>query len=140
MEKNYWIDRKQLHPTLSECRVCKTPSEINLLRAACRVTCQGHLHVMRHIQAKMKERQLEALFKGYSYYFGGARHQAYECICASGWFSVPFCLACAGVGGTQRALPCLEQLKCCPFPNGNPSVFFIFFFVRGGGVECALCL
>ena len=39
---------------------------------------------MRHIKAGMTERQLESLFKGWTYFYGGARHQAYECICGSG--------------------------------------------------------
>ena len=80
----YNVNDKDLHDVLTEARVIKTKSEIELMAAACKVTSQGHVYVMRHVKPKMTERQLEALFKGYTYYFGGSRHQAYECICGSG--------------------------------------------------------
>eukprot|EP01084_Bolivina_argentea_P087616 158240_1 len=82
--KDYILDYTSLHSLLCEARVIKTQTEIALMRNACLVTSKAHVHVMRHIKPKMTERQLEALFKGYTYYFGGARHQAYECICGSG--------------------------------------------------------
>eukprot|EP01083_Nonionella_stella_P182919 659545_1 len=82
--KQYTLDYHSLHPLLCEARVHKTKSEIDLIRTACLVTSKAHVHVMRHIKPAMTERQLEALFKGYTYYFGGARHQAYECICGGG--------------------------------------------------------
>jgi len=81
---DFLVDHRSLHPLLCEARVLKTKSEIALLRTACLVTSKAHVFVMRHIAPKMTERQLEALFKGFTYYFGGARHQAYECICGSG--------------------------------------------------------
>eukprot|EP01084_Bolivina_argentea_P087617 158241_1 len=84
MNRKFTLNYHSLHPLLMECRVCKTKSEIQLIRIACLVTSKAHVYVMRHIKANMTERQLEALFKGYSYYFGGARHQAKECICGSG--------------------------------------------------------
>ena len=82
--KQYTLNYKDLYPLLCEARVIKTKMEIDLMRTACLVSSKAHVHVMRHIKAKMTERQLEALFKGFTYYFGGARHQAYECICGSG--------------------------------------------------------
>jgi len=48
------------------------------------VSSQAHVYVMRHIKPGMAERQLESLFCAWSYYFGGARHTAYPCICAAG--------------------------------------------------------
>ena len=73
--EEYTVDNKALHPLLCEARVIKTKTEIELLRTACLVTSKAHVHVMRHITPKMTERQLEALFKGYTYYYGGSRHQ-----------------------------------------------------------------
>ena len=82
--KNYILDYNSLYPLLCESRVIKTNTEIKLMRRACLVSSKAHVYVMRHIKPNMTERQLEALFKGYTYYYGGARHQAYECICGSG--------------------------------------------------------
>ena len=84
MHDNFNVNYTALHPILMECRVIKTKSEIDLIRTACLVTSKAHVYVMRHCKPNMTERQLEALFKGYSYYFGGSRHQAKECICGSG--------------------------------------------------------
>jgi len=80
----YEIDKDSLYPLLSEARVHKTPYEIDLIRAACLVSSKAHVFVMRHVQPNMTERQLEALFRGYTNFYGGSRHDAYECICGSG--------------------------------------------------------
>eukprot|EP01102_Stenamoeba_stenopodia_P003164 TRINITY_DN130_c0_g1_i1.p1 TRINITY_DN130_c0_g1~~TRINITY_DN130_c0_g1_i1.p1 ORF type:complete len:485 (+),score=102.13 TRINITY_DN130_c0_g1_i1:143-1456(+) len=82
--KNYSIDTKQLHPALSELRAKKTSKEIEMMRLANLLSSQAHLYVMRHIHPGMVEMQLEALFKSWISYFGGARHCAYSCICPSG--------------------------------------------------------
>ncbi len=83
-ESDIKLDNKALFPVLSECRVIKTPREIDFMRACCLVTSQAHVFVMRHIRAGMSEVQLEALFRAWTGFFGGSRFLAYTCICASG--------------------------------------------------------
>mmetsp|Transcript_2699 Transcript_2699/g.3907 ORF Transcript_2699/g.3907 Transcript_2699/m.3907 type:complete len:522 (+) Transcript_2699:29-1594(+) len=78
------VDNKLLYPVLAECRVIKTPLEIKYMRICTLVTCQAHVFVMRHIRAGMSEIQLESMFKAFCGVYGGARHVAYTCICASG--------------------------------------------------------
>ena len=82
--KEFTLDYCSLHPLLCEARTIKTKTEIVFMRTANLVSSKAHVFVMRHIKPKMSERQLEALFKGFTYFYGGARHQAYECICGSG--------------------------------------------------------
>eukprot|EP00457_Paulinella_chromatophora_P002565 gb/GEZN01002570.1/.p1 GENE.gb/GEZN01002570.1/~~gb/GEZN01002570.1/.p1 ORF type:complete len:584 (-),score=61.07 gb/GEZN01002570.1/:571-2322(-) len=75
---------KLLYNFLTELRVIKTPQEVDYLRVSSRVSSQAHVYVMRHVKPGMNERHLEAMFKAYTAYFGGSRHMAYTCICASG--------------------------------------------------------
>eukprot|EP00455_Lapot_gusevi_P003711 TRINITY_DN1149_c0_g1_i2.p1 TRINITY_DN1149_c0_g1~~TRINITY_DN1149_c0_g1_i2.p1 ORF type:complete len:534 (+),score=170.98 TRINITY_DN1149_c0_g1_i2:188-1603(+) len=77
-------DRATLLPLLAECRVIKTPLEVEHLRRACLLSSQAHVYVMRHVQSGMNERQLEALFQAFTRYYGGCRHMSYTCICGSG--------------------------------------------------------
>jgi len=83
MEK-FSINKEGLYDVLTELRVFKSEKEIQYMRAANLVSSQAHVYVMRHLKPGLTERQLEALFCGWSYFFGGARHTAYPCICASG--------------------------------------------------------
>uniref|UniRef100_A0A0G4H838 Peptidase M24 domain-containing protein n=1 Tax=Chromera velia CCMP2878 TaxID=1169474 RepID=A0A0G4H838_9ALVE len=78
------LDDSALFPVLSESRVFKTPEEISFMRTANEVSSAGHRFVMELCKGGMWERQLEASFKGYCGMHGGARHEAYDCICASG--------------------------------------------------------
>ncbi|XP_037085390.1 xaa-Pro dipeptidase-like isoform X2 [Pollicipes pollicipes] len=73
-----------LYPVISELRVFKTPLEVEVLRYSNKISSGAHKEVMRKIRPGMKEYQLEAIFKQYSYYMGGCRHVAYTCICGSG--------------------------------------------------------
>eukprot|EP00457_Paulinella_chromatophora_P002072 gb/GEZN01002076.1/.p1 GENE.gb/GEZN01002076.1/~~gb/GEZN01002076.1/.p1 ORF type:complete len:740 (-),score=105.13 gb/GEZN01002076.1/:390-2609(-) len=73
-----------LYNYLSELRVIKTPMELELMRVATKISSMAHVYVMRHIQPNMNERHLEAMFKGFTSYYGGSRHLAYTAICASG--------------------------------------------------------
>uniref|UniRef100_A0A6A7G5N1 Xaa-Pro dipeptidase n=1 Tax=Hirondellea gigas TaxID=1518452 RepID=A0A6A7G5N1_9CRUS len=80
----YKLDSESIYPILSECRVFKTPKEVEYIRRAMLVSSQAHVYVMRHAKPGISERQLEAMFGAWCEYFGGARHNAYTCICASG--------------------------------------------------------
>ena len=78
------VESQTLHPILAECRVQKTPLEIEHVRRACLLSSMAHVYVMRHARPGMAERQLEALFQGYTRFHGGCRHMSYTCICGSG--------------------------------------------------------
>jgi len=77
-------DRKILHHQMAECRVTKTPLEMEVLRYACKISSLAHMHVMRTMKPGMKEYQAEATFLHHTYFHGGARHACYNCIAASG--------------------------------------------------------
>jgi len=81
---HFKVDKDTLLPILSECRVTKTPHELDLMRYVCRVSAEAHKEVMKTAKAGMLEYQLEALFCMHTYTHGGCRHQSYTCICGSG--------------------------------------------------------
>jgi len=78
------VDNKILHPEIAECRVFKTPQELEVMRFANRVSSQAHKEVMKRIKPGMTEFELESLFLHYCYSQGGCRNVAYACIGASG--------------------------------------------------------
>lgn len=78
------MNNVDLHPAISECRVFKTPLELDVLRYTNKVSSEAHKEVMRRIRSGMKEYQLESIFQHYAYFVGGARFMSYSCICASG--------------------------------------------------------
>uniref|UniRef100_T1L1E1 Peptidase M24 domain-containing protein n=2 Tax=Tetranychus urticae TaxID=32264 RepID=T1L1E1_TETUR len=78
------INDKILHPIISECRVFKTPLELEVMRYANKISSEAHKDVMKKVRSGMKEYQLESLFRHYCHYNGGARLLSYTCICGSG--------------------------------------------------------
>lgn len=82
--ENFKVDHSILYEVISECRVFKTPFELEVLRYANRISSEAHKEVMRRIRPGMKEYQLETIFQHYCYFHGGARHCSYTCICCSG--------------------------------------------------------
>ncbi|XP_023243854.1 xaa-Pro dipeptidase-like [Centruroides sculpturatus] len=80
----FTVNNTLLHPEIVECRVIKTPYEIEVLRYTNRISSEAHKEVMKQIRPGMKEYQLESIFLHYCYYTGGARHVSYTCICGSG--------------------------------------------------------
>lgn len=78
------VDNKILHPEIVECRVIKTPMEIEVLRYTNKISSEAHKELMKHIRPGMKEYQLESLFEHYVYARGGCRQTSYTCIAASG--------------------------------------------------------
>ncbi|XP_054725029.1 xaa-Pro dipeptidase-like [Uloborus diversus] len=81
---DFRVDNKVLHPAMAECRVFKSPLEIEIIRYANRISSEAHKEVMRRIRPGMKEYQLESIFLHYCYYMGGCRNVSYTCICGSG--------------------------------------------------------
>eukprot|EP01089_Gocevia_fonbrunei_P016462 TRINITY_DN5103_c0_g1_i2.p1 TRINITY_DN5103_c0_g1~~TRINITY_DN5103_c0_g1_i2.p1 ORF type:complete len:488 (+),score=77.66 TRINITY_DN5103_c0_g1_i2:15-1478(+) len=82
--EKYSVDKDRLHPEIVECRVIKTPAEVEVLRYACKVSSEAHKEVMRKAKAGMMEYQLESIFKHHAYYEGGCRNVGYTCICPAG--------------------------------------------------------
>jgi len=77
-------NRSLLHPRMAECRVLKTPYELDVLRYASKISSEAHKHLMRTIRPGMTEFQAEATFLHHVYFHGGARHVCYTCISAAG--------------------------------------------------------
>lgn len=82
--EKYTCDRERLYEDMSECRVIKSPEEIEILRYAAKVSSEAHKAVMRKVEPGMYEHQLESLFLHECYSRGGARFAAYTCVCCSG--------------------------------------------------------
>lgn len=78
------VDNTVLHPVISECRVIKTPLEVEVLRYVVRVSSEAHVQVMKSMKPGMMEYQGEAVFRNYAYQVGGCRHMSYTCICCAG--------------------------------------------------------
>ncbi|KAK0181548.1 hypothetical protein PV327_003824 [Microctonus hyperodae] len=81
---DFSVNKKILHPVIAECRVIKSPSEIEVLRYVCKISSDAHKMIMKSVRPGMMEFQCEAIFKQYIYSVGGCRHVSYTCICGSG--------------------------------------------------------
>ncbi|XP_063221141.1 xaa-Pro dipeptidase isoform X2 [Bacillus rossius redtenbacheri] len=77
-------NNKLLFPEIVQCRLIKTPLEMEVMRYVNRVSSDAHVLVMRNAKPGMKEYEAEALFAHHCYAVGGCRHVAYTCICGSG--------------------------------------------------------
>lgn len=73
-----------LYPEICECRVIKSPQEIEVLRYVCKISSEAHKVVMRSMRPGIPEYKAEAWFLNYVYAEGGCRHVSYTCICGSG--------------------------------------------------------
>mmetsp|Transcript_20378 Transcript_20378/g.33726 ORF Transcript_20378/g.33726 Transcript_20378/m.33726 type:complete len:518 (+) Transcript_20378:84-1637(+) len=80
------VDTTTLFPILADCRVVKSPAELDLLRHVTEVTSFAHVYVMRNIKSDgtMYEYQCESLFRHYCYYNYACRLVAYTPICGCG--------------------------------------------------------
>lgn len=81
---SFKVNNTILFPEINECRVIKTPMEIEVIRYSNQVSSAAHKEVMRKIRPGMKEYMLESIFQHYCSYYGGMRFMSYTCICASG--------------------------------------------------------
>lgn len=79
-------DSDILYSVIAECRVIKSPEEIEVLRYVAQVSSDAHKKVMRMPFMKQKhyEYQAEAVFLAHTYFVGGCRHCSYTCICGVG--------------------------------------------------------
>ncbi|XP_053984440.1 xaa-Pro dipeptidase [Hylaeus volcanicus] len=78
------VDNKVLYPEICECRVIKSPEEIEVLEYVIRISSDAHKSVMHVVRPELAEFQAEAAFMHYVYSIGGCRHVSYTCICGSG--------------------------------------------------------
>jgi len=80
----FHVNKQKLTPILAECRVHKSPLELDVLRYVNKVSSDAHRKVMRSVRPGMAEYEMESLFLHEVYARGGCRHVSYTCICASG--------------------------------------------------------
>ncbi|PCC11973.1 Xaa-Pro aminopeptidase [Pseudoalteromonas sp. JB197] len=74
---------KDIRLLIHEMRLFKSPSEINIMRAGCEISAQGHVRAMCFAHSGATEYQLEAELH-HHYAMHGARHPAYGTIVGSG--------------------------------------------------------
>ena len=60
---NARTDTQYMHNVLCESRVFKNDEEIEIMRWASKITCEGHLSVMRNVKPGQRESQLESFFR-----------------------------------------------------------------------------
>ncbi|XP_038070149.1 xaa-Pro dipeptidase-like [Patiria miniata] len=112
--KKFKVNNSILHPEISECRVFKSPGELEVLRYVCALSCEAHKDVMRKARPGLMEYQLESTFQHYVYYHGGCRRVAYTCICASGHNSSVLHYGHAGAPNNSQ----IQDGDICTFDMG----------------------
>lgn len=85
--EKYVVNCDILHPIIAECRVIKSPEEIEVLRYVAKVSSDAHIKVMKFMRPGLSEYEGESVFLHHSYSVGGCRHTSYTCICGSGFNS-----------------------------------------------------
>ncbi|XP_051159697.1 xaa-Pro dipeptidase isoform X3 [Leptopilina boulardi] len=78
------VNNTTLYPEICECRVIKSPQEIEVLKYVGKVSSDAHKKVMKKVRPNLMEYQAEAAFMNHAYSVGGCRHMGYICICGSG--------------------------------------------------------
>lgn len=99
---SFELETDSLYHVISECRVFKSELELQVLRYACKTSCDGHIAMMKAARPNMYEYQLESVFKHHTYYHGGCRHLGYCCIAASGCNSAVLHYGHAGAPNDKR--------------------------------------
>ncbi|KAK9826336.1 hypothetical protein WJX74_010185 [Apatococcus lobatus] len=80
----FQVDKDNLFNILAECRVRKTPEELEVMKYANAVGSAAHVKVLQQCHPGMMEYGLESTFLHNCYLNGGCRHTPYTPICASG--------------------------------------------------------
>lgn len=78
------VNNEILYPEICECRVIKSPQELEVMRYIVKISSDAHKDLMRKVRPGLMEYQAESIFKHYAYSVGGCRHMGYICICGSG--------------------------------------------------------
>ncbi|KAM7536409.1 hypothetical protein Aperf_G00000082922 [Anoplocephala perfoliata] len=82
--EKFKVNNSILHHEISECRLIKSPLELEVIRYAVSKSSAAHRHLMRKVRPGMFQFQAESIFKHYCYFYAGMRHVAYTCIAATG--------------------------------------------------------
>ncbi|KAG2491924.1 hypothetical protein HYH03_009659 [Edaphochlamys debaryana] len=78
------LEEEALFEAITECRVFKTPEEVEVIRYANRIGSEAHIAMMRAARPGLMEYQLESTFLHHCYNKGGSRSAMYTPIAASG--------------------------------------------------------
>eukprot|EP00736_Rhodelphis_marinus_P012066 Rmarinus@m.29289 len=78
------VDSSRLHKVMVECRVLKSPYEMDALRYSNHVSSAAHVEIMRTIRPGHREREMEAVFKHFCLLRTDSRYTPYDCICGTG--------------------------------------------------------
>lgn len=78
------VNSNLLYSVLAECRVIKSPDEIEILRYVAKVSSDAHIKVIQFMKPGCTEYQCESTFLHHCYSVGGCRHTSYTCICGTG--------------------------------------------------------
>lgn len=112
--REFNVNNKILHPEIAECRVLKTPLEIEVMRYVNKISSDAHKMVMQKLKPGMYEYQGEAIFLDYCYFVGGSRAEGYTCICASGVNGAILHYGHAGAPNDKK----IESGELCLFDMG----------------------
>ncbi|XP_059469853.1 xaa-Pro dipeptidase [Neocloeon triangulifer] len=110
----FTTNTETLHPEISECRVQKSPMELEVMRYVARASSEAHVSVMRRARPGMFEYQCEAEFQRHVYFNGGCRHCAYTCICGTGTNSAVLHYGHAGAPNSRQ----IQDGDMCLFDMG----------------------
>ncbi|EDO49339.1 predicted protein [Nematostella vectensis] len=121
------VDNAILHPDIVECRVFKTPQELELLRYVNQVSSEAHKQLMMRIKPGMSQFQMESLFQHYCYSEGGCRHTSYTCIGATGPCCATLHYGHAGAPNDQE----IRDGDMCLFDMGGE------YYCYGADITCS---
>ncbi|GAM18077.1 hypothetical protein SAMD00019534_012520 [Acytostelium subglobosum LB1] len=79
----FTVNNSMAFPHVVECRVIKTPKELEVLRYAVESSCHAHMQVMKKIRPGQREYQCESVYLYHAYHDFGCRNVSYTCICAA---------------------------------------------------------
>ena len=81
------LEIQSAHPILNRLRARKSPAELALIKRAAEISAQGHIDLMRNIEAGMHEYDLQAIFD-HSIRRAGSERPGYGAIVGSGPLSL----------------------------------------------------
>ena len=87
---------------------------------------QAHVYVMRHCRPGMVERQLEALFQGYTRFHGGCRHM-YD-LCEIRKYCI-YVTALVNLLRFKTVFVLFTQLLCSSLESKGLQLNLIFYFL-----------
>ncbi len=80
----YEVNKTDVHPILTECRVIKSPGELEVMRASAQAAAEGHVDVMTHCKPGIMECYLASRMVAQGMANYNVRFRPYGDIVASG--------------------------------------------------------